>query len=379
MIKISGRKLVWTGTAIVALAIVGYILKPAAIDVDVGVVTTGPLRVTVDEDGRTRVRDRYLVTAPVAGRLQRIALREGNLVRRGDVVAWMSPLPVDAATREQMTARVLSAEALYREATVRVNEARAAAAQAEKVAERRTVLLAAGGIAPEQHEQAVLARRSARDDLAAAEARARAAAAELKGARAALIPVASTGIQASVPVHSPTAGRVLRVPDQSERVIPAGSAILELGDASALEVVADVLSTDAVRLHPGDDVEIVEWGGDHPIHGTVRTIEPSAFTKVSALGVDEQRVNVLIDLPQRPASLGDGFRVEARVTVWEAPKVITAPASSVFQRGDTWRVFVIDGGRAHLRPVQIGHRTDSSVEIVSGLTADERVIAVPIA
>lgn len=377
MIKPSRRTLAWAGTAIIVLAIVGYILKPATVDVDIGVVTTGPLRVTIDEDGRTRVRDRYLVTAPVAGRLQRIALREGSLVRRGDIVAWMAPLPLDATTREQMTARILSAEALYREAGVRVNAARTAAAQAKKDADRRTALLAAGGIAPAQHEQAVLAERVARDDLAAAESRERAAAAEVRGARAALTPVTSAGLQASVPVRSPTAGRVLRIPDQSERVIAAGSPILELGDASALEVVVDVLSTDAVRLHPGDDVEIVEWGGDQPIRGTVRTIEPSAFTRVSALGVDEQRVNVLIDLPQRPESLGDGFRVEARMTVWEAPKVITAPSSSVFQRGESWRVFVIEGGRAHLRPVQIGHRTDASVEIVSGLTPGTKVVLFP--
>ena len=375
--KTSRRTLAWAGTAIIVLAIVGYVLKPAAVDIDVGVVTAGPLRVTVDEDGRTRVRDRYLVTAPVAGRLQRIALREGSLVRRGDIVAWMAPLPLDATTREQTTARILSAEALYREAGVRVNAARTAAAQAKKDADRGTALLAAGGIAPAQHEQAVLAERVARNDLAAAESRERAAAAEVRGARAALTPVTSAGLQTSVPVRSPTAGRVLRIPDQSERVIAAGSPILELGDASALEVVVDVLSTDAVRLHPGDDVEIVEWGGDQPIHGSVRTIEPSAFTRVSALGVDEQRVNVLIDLPQRPESLGDGFRVEARMTVWEAPKVITAPSSSVFQRGESWRVFVIDGGRAHLRPVQIGHRTDASVEIVSGLTPGTKVVLFP--
>jgi HlyD family secretion protein len=377
VIKTSRRTLAWAGTAIIVLAIVGYILKPAAVDIDFGVVTAGPLRVTIDEDGRTRVRDRYLVTAPVAGRLQRIALHEGNLVRRRDIVAWKAPLPLDATTRELMTARILSAEALYREAGVRVNAARTAAAQAKKDADRRTALLGVGGIAPAQHEQAVLAERAARDDLAAAESRERAAAAEVRGARAALTPVTSAGLQTSVPVRSPTAGRVLRIPDQSERVIAAGSPILELGDASALEVVVDVLSTDAVRLHPGDEVDIVEWGGDQPIRGTVRTIEPSAFTKVSALGVDEQRVNVLIDLPQRPESLGDGFRVEARMTVWEAPKVITAPSSSVFQRGESWKVFVIDGGRAHLRPVQIGHRTDASVEIVSGLTPGTKVVLFP--
>lgn len=375
--KITRRKSAIAGIGLIGVAVVGYFARPKAIEIDTGVVSTGPLRVTVDEDGRTRVRDRYTVTAPVAGRLQRVTLREGAPVRRGDILAWMAPLPVDAATREQMMARVLSAEALYRETIVRVNEARTGAAQAQKTAERRTALLAAGGISSEDHEQAVLAERAARDNLAAAESRARAAAAELKGARAALIPVTSSGQQAAVPVRSPTAGRVLRIPDQSERVIPAGSPILELGDASAMEVVVDVLSTDAVRVRPGDEVEIVEWGGDHPIRGRVRSIEPSAFTRVSALGVDEQRVNVLIDLPDRPQALGDGFRVEARMTVWQAPKVLVAPASSVFQRGEDWTVFVVDGGRARLRPVEIGHRTGASVEIVRGLSPGEQVVLFP--
>lgn len=190
-------------------------------------------------------------------------------------------------------------------------------------------------------------------------------------------PITSAGAQASIPVRSPTAGRVLRIPDQSERVVPAGAPILELGDASAMEVVIDVLSTDAVRVRPGDDVEIVEWGGEQPIHDRVRSIEPAAFTRVSALGVDEQRVNVLITIPDRPASLGDGFRVEARMTVWQAPNVITAPASAVFQRGQGWRVFVVDHGRARVRQVEIGHRTEASVEIVRGLTPGTKVVLFP--
>lgn len=375
--RITRKMTAAVGIGILCIAIVAYFLRPAVIDVDTGVVVSGPLRVTVDEDGRTRVRDRYLVTAPVAGRLQRIALREGSEVRRGDIVAWMAPLPLDAATREEMTARVLSAEALYREALVRVSEARTAAAQAQKIAERRSAVLAIGGISPEEHEQVLLAARARRDDLAVAESRSRAAAAELKGARAALGPVNSAGLQASVPVRSPTAGRVLRIPDQSERVIPAGSPILELGDARAIEVVVDVFSTDAIRVRPGDDVEIVEWGGDQPIRGRVRSIEPSAFTRVSALGVDEQRVNVLVDLPDRPEALGDGFRVEARMTVWEAPNVITAPASAVFQRGDAWRVFVIDRGRARLRQVEVGHRTGVNVEIVRGLAPGTKLVLFP--
>ncbi|MDO8501827.1 MAG: HlyD family efflux transporter periplasmic adaptor subunit [Gemmatimonadaceae bacterium] len=172
-------------------------------------------------------------------------------------------------------------------------------------------------------------------------------------------------------------GRVLRVPEPSERVIAASTPIIELGDAAALEVIADVLSSDAVRIHPGNAVEIVEWGGDHALSGSVRAIEPSAFTRVSALGVDEQRVNVLVDLLDPPPSLGDGFRVEIRATVWESSDVLTIPSSALFQRGGGWAVFAVENKRARLRRVEIGHRTGASVEITSGLKAGERVVLFP--
>ena len=180
-----------------------------------------------------------------------------------------------------------------------------------------------------------------------------------------------------MPVRSPVRGRVLRVPEPSERVVAASAPIIELGDASALEVIADVLSSDAVRIDPGDAVEIVEWGGDRPLRGRVRSIEPSAFTRVSALGIDEQRVNVIVDLIDHPVSLGDGFRVEMRATVWESNDVLVVPASILFQRDGGWAVFVVQDNRARLRKVEIGHRTGASVEITGGLKPGERVILFP--
>jgi HlyD family secretion protein len=364
------------GALVLLLGIVAYALRPEVIDVETGVATRGPMRVTVDEDGRTRVRSRFVIAAPVAGRLQRLTLREGDQVSQGQTVALIAPLPLDSATRQVASARLRSAEALRSEAASRVGQARVALDQARSTQRRREALLTAGAISPELREQAAADTRSSAGELAAAMSRARAATADVEAARAALLPAGSSAAK-SVPVRSPVRGRVLRVPEPSERVIAASAPIIELGDASALEVIADVLSSDAVRIHPGDAVEIVEWGGDRPLWGRVRSIEPSAFTRVSALGVDEQRVNVIVDLVDRAASLGDGFRVEIRATVWESSDVLAIPASTLFQRDGGWAVFVVEDKRARLRRVEIGHRTGASVEISSGLKAGERVVLFP--
>jgi len=371
------RRIATIAGALVLLSVgVAYALRPEVVDVETGVATRGPLRVTVDEDGRTRVRNRFVIAAPVAGRLQRLTLREGDQVSQGQIVAWIAPLPLDSAARQVATARLRSAEALRSEAASRVSQARVALDQAQNTQRRREALLAAGAISPELREQAAADTRSGAGELAAAISRVRAANADVEAARAALLPAGSSAAK-PMPVRSPVRGRVLRVPEPSERVVAASAPIIELGDASALEVIADVLSSDAVRIHPGDAVEIVEWGGDRPLAGRVRSIEPSAFTRVSALGVDEQRVNVIVDLVDRPASLGDGFRVEIRATVWESNDVLVIPASTLFQRGGGWAVFVVQDKRAHLRRVGIGHRTGASVEITGGLNAGERVVLFP--
>ena len=371
------RRVATIGAAIVFLgAIAGYALRPEVIAVETGVAARGPMRVTIDEDGRTRVRNRFVIAAPVAGRLERLTLREGDQVSRGQTVAWIAPLPLDSSAHRVATARLQSALALQREAASRVDQVKIALEQSRNTERRREALLAAGAISPELREQAVADSRSRAEELDAALSRSRAAKADVDAARAALVP--SNGNAASmVRVQSPVRGRVLRVPEPSERVVAASTPILELGDAAALEVIADVLSSDAVRIHPGNAVEIVEWGGDHPLTGRVRSIEPSAFTRVSALGVDEQRVNVLVDIPDPPASLGDGFRVEIRANVWDANDVLRIPSSSLFQRGGGWAVFVVEDGRAHRRSVEVGHRTGAVAEITSGLKAGERVILFP--
>jgi HlyD family secretion protein len=361
---------------VLLVAVAAYALRPEVIEVETGTVGRGPLRVTVDEDARTRVRDRFVITAPVSGRLQRLTLREGDRIAQGQIVAWLAPLPLDSAARQVGTARLQAAEALRREAGSRVDQARAALEQARNTDHRRAALLQAGAISAEQKEQSASDVRVKSGELTAALARVKAATADVEAARAALLQ-GGQGSSNAVPVRSPVNGRVLRVPEQSERVVAASAPLLELGNAGALEVIADVLSSDAVRIGVGNPVEIVEWGGDLPLRGRVRTIEPSAFTRVSALGVDEQRVNVIVDILDPPASLGDGFRVEIRATVWESPNVLTVPASAIFQRGGQWSVFVTGDGRARHRIVQIGHRTGSQAEVLSGLREGEEVILFP--
>lgn len=375
--RISRRAATIVLIAFTLVAVLAYLMQPKALDVQTTTVRRGPLQETIDAEGKTRVRDRFVIAAPVTGHLQRLTVREGSAIARGQVVAWIAPLPLDETTRRQAEARVASAVALASEASSRVAQARIAADQARRVLFRRETLLAAGAVSPESREQLAVDLRTREDDLAAAEARSRAAIAEVNATRAALIgsDVSRGGL---IPVRSPVRGSVLRIPEVSERATTVGTPLLELGDASAIEVVADVLSTDAVRICAGQPVEIIEWGGELPLRGRVRSVEPSAFTKVSALGVDEQRVNVVADMLTVPATLGDGFRVEVRIDVWDATAILTVPASAlVRQANDSWSVFVIDGTRARRRDVRIGHRTSGYVEVVAGLAVGDKVVLFP--
>lgn len=366
------------GAVAVAAAGTGWLaFRPKAVEVETSVATLGPFRVTVDEDGETRVQDRYVVTAPVAGRLERIALREGAEVSPRQVVARIAPVPLDAQAATQAQARLVGAQAMGREAAARVAQAQRMVEDARLSEVRTARLTAAGAVAERDREQAALSLRIAEDELRAALARSSAAASEVQAARATLLSVGAAGEGATVRVTSPVAGRVLAVPDRSERVVAAGTPILEIGDASALEIVIDVLSTDAVEIVPGAEVEIAEWGGERVLAGRVRTVGPAGFTRISALGVEEQRVNVVIDLVEPMPSLGDGFRVEARVVVWAADSVLTVPASAVVRDPVGWTVFTVVNGRAGAARVEIGHRTSGRVEIVSGVQEGTRVILFP--
>jgi HlyD family secretion protein len=359
----------------VLAAVVGYgvftLLRPAPVRVETSRATRRPLQVTVDEEGETRVRDRFVVAAPVAGRVARITLREGDVVRPGTVVARIFPAPLDPRTRDQAAARLEAAEDAQRAAAAAVAQARATRDQTHREWERARGLAAQNAIAPEAHERIELEEVSRARDFESAEFRAQAAAHEVEVARAAL-----AGGGEPIAIRSPVAGRILRVPEPSERVVTPGTPLAEVGDRSRLEIVADLLSADAVKVSAGAPMLIEGWGGE-TLRGRVRLVEPSAFTKISALGVEEQRVNVVGDLLDQPATLGDRYRVEIRIVTWSADSVLTVPTSALFRAGDGWHLFVVEGGRARARSVTVGHRTSVDAELTAGVSEGEEVIRYP--
>ena len=375
--RIKRRYLVWAGVAGMA-GLVGWLaLRERPLEVDTGTVQRGWLQVTVDAEGKTRVRDRYVLTAPVTGRLERIDIREGTHVRGGDVIARIAPMPLDAQATRQAEARLAAAQSLTRDAETRVRQARATLEQERRMAGRVERLVRAGALADRDLEDATLTVRLREEDLAAAEARSRAAAADVDQARAALVALSGGKPNALVLVRAPADGCVLRVPERSERVVTAGSPVIEIGDPTALELVVDVLSSDASRIRPGASVMVDNWGDGENLTGRVRSVEPAAFTRVSALGVEEQRVNVIIDLPHWPAALSDGYRVEARIGVWKGTDVTIVPISALFRHGQNWGVFVVRNGRAELTRVEIGEQNASGAQVLDGLRAGEVVVLFP--
>ena len=366
--------------ALATLALVAAIaiaLRPAPVPVELGSVARGDLRVTVEEEGKTRTRDRFVVSTPATGRLLRVRLEEGDAVREGDVVARLEPLPLDERARAEARARLKAAEAAQRAAEARVRQTSTSLEQARRNHERADKLAGEGLRSPEEREQAELAEASLARELDAAKFSARAATFEAEVARATLeadLPGRPAGNVISL--KSPVNGRVLRVLQESERSILAGSPVLEVGDPSNLEIVIDLLSTDAVRVKPGAAMTL-DGGEGRILRARVRTVEPSAFTKISALGVEEQRVNVIGDLEEPPGRLGDAYRVEASITLWEGKGVLKVPASALFRRGSGWSVFVNEGGRARLRSVEVGQRNPAQAQVLGGLKDGETVVLHP--
>jgi HlyD family secretion protein len=369
--------LVVLALAIVALTVVA--LRPSPVGVEVAPVVAGPLRVTVDEEGEARAHDRFVIAAPVTGRLSRVELHDGDPVAEGQVVATVEPSPLDPREREEVLARVRSAEAAKREADEQVRHARADYEQMRRERARAESLAEGGLISVQALEQAKNAEVTSRSEVEAATFRAQSAAAEVELARAGLVSLDTSRRDASrlVTLRSPVSGRVLRVVEKSERVVAAGAPVLVLGDAHELEIVVDVLSTDAVNIRPGATVLVEGWGGDRPLRARVRTVEPSAFTKVSALGVEEQRVNVVADFEDPPGPLGDGYRVETKIVTWETENTVKVPVSALFRIGEQWSVFVAEAGRAVKRTVEIGHMSQAEAEVLGGLAVGELVIPHP--
>jgi HlyD family secretion protein len=374
------KRIGWGIGGLVILLLLFLAFRPTPMPVEAGTVTRGPLQITIDAEGVTRVVDRFQIAAPITGRLQRISAQEGDAVSPGMVLARLSPVPLDPQSATQARAAVAAAESRLAEANSRVTQARGVMEQAERTAERIRAVVREGGMSVEAGERADLDASNAARDYDAARSHAAAAASEVSAARAVLLGVSSEGAGgglAVVNVVAPTVGRVLRVHERSERVVPAGTPLLDIGDAEALEVVVDVLSTDAVQVAPGTPMKIEQWGGEGALFGRVRQVEPAAFTRVSTLGVEEQRVNIIGDLPNAPAALGDGYRVEARIVVWEAADALRVPTSAIFQSDEGWQVFVIVDDRARLREVEIGERGVSEAQVLDGLVERESVVLFP--
>jgi HlyD family secretion protein len=362
--------------------ILAVALWPDAIEIDVARVTRGPMEVTIDEEGETRVRERFVVSAPVAGRLQRIELEPGDPVVRGKtIVARLQPAApplIDPRSRAELAAAIEAARAAVGQARAERERAAAAMARANSSLRRLETLAKVGAISGDELEVAQTTLRTATEALRATEFNVARTERELELARARLTPSTSGGRVTDVvaPVH----GVVLKRLRESESVVPVGDPLVEIGDPHSLEIVADFLSTDAVRIPSGAAVRVEQWGGPNPLDGRVRRVEPSGFMKVSALGVEEQRVNVIIDFVDPPAAarhLGDGYRVEVRVLTWHDQAALKVPIGSLFRRGEEWAVFVVDNERARLHTVELGQRNDREGQVLKGLSEGQTVIVHP--
>lgn len=376
------KRITWAVVVLGVVAAIVVALRPAPMKVDATRVVSGPMRVTIDAEGKTRVHDRFVVAAPVAGRLARIELHRGDSVTRDAVIAQIESMPMQPLDPRQLAearARVAGAEHLRSEAEAVAEHVRADCEQARRERERAEKLIETGDVARQDFERIRNADQTCRQQLEAARSKARAAGAEVEVAKASLLAIeqaGQSGKAATVLVRAPVGGKVLRVIEESERVVMAGAPLLELSNR-ALEVVVDVLSTDAVHIQPGMPALIEGWGGERAFQARVRLTEPAAFTKISALGIEEQRVNVIADFSEAPDPLGDGYRVEAKIVVWEKNDVLKIPVSAIFRRGERWNVFAVEADAARLRDVEIGQRNTAEVEVLSGLKEGDEIIIHP--
>lgn len=382
---ITGRHIAIAVGLLAAVGIAAWFLSPAPVPVETAVVTKGKFVATVDEDGKTRVRERYAVAAPLAGRLSRIRFKVGDQVQVDDVVATITPSPaplMDPRTRREVEERLGAAEANLERTKAVVERARAQSDQANTDMARTRTLAQQGAATTQALERAELAVRLADRDLRAAEFQNHAAEHEISQMRALLARYGNdgNGQPDSWNVASPVAGVVLKVAQESETIVQPGTPLLDIGDARDLEVVVDVLSTDAVEIRPGADVTIDHWGGEGTLKGRVRRVEPAAFTKISTLGVEEQRVNVLVDILsplEQWARLGDAYQVDVRITVFARDDAMIVPSGALFRRGEGWNVYVAKDGRAELRQIELLRRSGRVAAVASGLTPGEQIIVYP--
>jgi HlyD family secretion protein len=378
-----------TGFMLLAVAIAAALawgFWPAPLLIESAVVGRAPLSVTVEEEGMTRVKDRFVLSAPVAGYLQRITLEVGDALQQGQTVAVLEPLRpdvLDVRSRALAEAKVSAARAGVNSAEQQARAARAEADFARSDHTRKKQLEAQALISREALEQAATRARQAAAALRSAEFTVEVARFELEAAETALrYSIGEDGgdITETVALKAPVASRVLQIHHESEGVVAKGEPLMEIGDPAALEIAVDVLSADAVRIRPGTELELLRWGGPRPLRAVVRTVEPTGFTHISALGVEEQRVWVIADLVSPRADwqqLGDGYRVEAKFLLWHEDEVLQVPASALFRVGEDWSVYVAEQGKARLRTVRVGRSSGLATQVLDGLQAGETVILHP--
>ncbi len=372
--RLSKTSYLLAAIALLVLAVLLFRTEP--LRVDTGKVEKGGMQVTVSEQGETRSHDRFVVTAPVAGKLARIMLHDGDAVNLDQEIAQIAPLPLSVRERRELMARISAAQSQQHEAEELLRHTQEDLEQARRERKRIEQLFKDGFMSVQVAEQARNSEVTIGNEVAAARYRAKSAAAEVSLARSGLIAL-QVGKEGLIKVRSPVAGRILRIPDKSERVVAVGAPLLTVGDLDKLEVVIELLSSEAVKVKPGMPVILDGWGGSQPLRAQVQRVEPYAYTKVSALGVEEKRTNVVADFVDGIPELGDGFRVNAHIVVWEADEVIKAPASALFRCDDTWCAFVAESGRAKRRFVKVGHRNAREVEVLEGLVRGETVIRHP--
>jgi len=380
------RRLVWGVIGAGVLVALGYGFRPQPQPVDIAVAERAPMQVTVEQEGKTRVIDRYIVSAPVRGTACRVDLDVGDAVTRNQPLVTIKPLlsqALDPRSRAEAQARVAAAVSALSAAEQSVRSARADSELADKELARLEPLAQQGHVSKGELDRAASLARSARATLRSAEFAADVARHELEATRTALRytgsqdpPDAADRIEVSAPV----AGRVLKLHQECEGVVSAGQPLLEIGDIRSLEIETDVLSADAVRIEAGMPVLYERWGGERPLQGRVKWVEPVGFTKVSALGVEEQRVLVISDITSESGeweSLGDGYRVESRFVLWQEQEVLQIPASALFRVEDGWAVFVVKNGKAERRSLSIGRRNGLSAQVLEGLSEGEKIVTHP--
>ena len=384
----SGRHLIrrsipWIGLLLL-LALIGWGLWPKPIVVETGVVARAPLTVRVSEEGKTRVRNRYVVASPVAGKMRRVPLKPGDAVEAGKTIITtiepvVAPL-LDPRARLQAEAVVSMHEASHKRTLESMEALRAALKLAEADRDRMRSVRKDGTISDSDRDRMESEASIKAAELRAMEFSLQVIDYELAQARAVLERPEGDLSNNLIELKSPVSGRVLNVMQESETVVTPGSQILEIGDPADIEIEAEILSRDAVAIQPGDSVDVEQWGGEQALKGRVRRIEPAAFTKISALGVEEQRVYVLSDLvdpPEGAKALGDRYRVEVRVAVWHSDDVLTVPAGALFREGNEWKTFVYQDGIAVLSTIEAGHSDGRNTEVLAGLKPGDRVLLHP--